>query len=52
MRKFLILSLLLVGGAVSAFAEGPAPEIDSSSAMGALTLLAGALLVLRGRRRS
>jgi MYXO-CTERM domain-containing protein len=51
MRRFLVLSLFLVGGAASAFAVS-APEIDSSSAMGALTLLAGALLVFRGRRRS
>ncbi len=52
MRRFLVLTLFLVGGAASVFATGSAPEIDSSSAMGALTLLAGALLVLRGRRRS
>ncbi|MGH8291092.1 MAG: hypothetical protein ACREV7_19150 [Steroidobacteraceae bacterium] len=29
-----------------------APEIDPAGAMGALTLLAGGLLVIRGRRRS
>jgi hypothetical protein len=52
MRKLLVLTLFLVGGAVSAFAVGPAPEIDPSSAMGALTLLAGCLLVIRGRHRS
>ena len=52
MRKFFVLTLLLVGGAACAFAQVTTPEIDSSSAMGALTLLAGALLVLRGRRRS
>ncbi len=52
MRKLLVLTLFLVGGAVCASAQTQAPEIDSGSAMGALTLLAGALLVLRGRRRS
>ncbi|MGA3098507.1 MAG: hypothetical protein ABSF25_18800 [Bryobacteraceae bacterium] len=52
MRKVLVLTLFLVGGAACAFAQSQAPEIDSSSAMGALTLLAGSLLVIRGRRRS
>ncbi|MGA3098508.1 MAG: hypothetical protein ABSF25_18805 [Bryobacteraceae bacterium] len=51
MRRLLVLTLLLVGSAAWALALD-VPEIDSSSAMGALTLLAGALLVMRGRRRS
>lgn len=37
---------------VTPAAVAAAPEIDPSSALGALTLLAGALAVLRGRRRS
>jgi hypothetical protein len=54
-----VLSLLLIGVASSAFANafhpGPqpasAPEIDAGSAASALTLLAGTLLVIRGRRK-
>jgi len=32
-------------------AVNPAPEIDAASAMNALTLLTGALLIIRGRKR-
>jgi len=46
--------ILLVGVAGSAMAGGPVatPEIDSASAGGALALLSGALLVIRGRRKA
>jgi len=46
--------ILLVGAAGSALAGGPvaAPEIDAAAALGALTLLSGTLLVVRGRRRT
>jgi len=37
--------------ATSAFAVNPVPELDPGSAVTALTLLAGGLVVLRGRRR-
>ena len=37
--------------ATSAFAINPVPELDPGSAVTALTLLAGGLVVLRGRRR-
>lgn len=52
--KTIGLMTLLVGLAGSALAGGlvAAPEIDSASALGALTLLSGALLVIRGRRRA
>jgi hypothetical protein len=45
--------MLLVGAAGSAMAAGiaPAPEIDSTSAVGALALLSGALLVIQARRK-
>lgn len=51
--KTIGLVMLLVGLAGSVMAGGPVatPEIDSTTAMGALTLLSGALLVVRGRRR-
>jgi hypothetical protein len=50
--KTIGLIVLLVGAASSAMAGAAAvPEIDSVSVAGALTLLSGALLVIRGRRR-
>jgi hypothetical protein len=45
------LTLLLVGAAGYAFAGTPTPEIDASSAVAAVALLSGGLIVLRGRRR-
>jgi hypothetical protein len=50
--KNLLASVLLLGLATSAFAGiTVAPEIDASTASGALTLISGAALVLRARRR-
>ena len=50
--KLLGLSLLLVGAASSAFAlDVVAPEIDGASAVSAVVLLSGGLLVLRSRRK-
>ena len=50
--KNLLASLLLVGIATAAFAgTAPVPEIDASTATGALTLISGAAFVLRARRR-
>jgi hypothetical protein len=52
MYKLLGLSLLLMGVASSAFAlDVVAPEIDSASAVSAVVLLSGGLLVLRARRK-
>jgi hypothetical protein len=49
--KNVVASFLLLGLATSAFAGAvPVPEIDASTATGALTLLSGAALVLRSRR--
>ncbi|HUP03911.1 MAG TPA: hypothetical protein VMU19_07980 [Bryobacteraceae bacterium] len=50
MTRILGMALLLTGAAVSAMAY-VAPEIDAGSAGSALALLAGAALVIRGRRR-
>ena len=49
MKLFVALSLF----AASAFAStAPAvPEIDATSATGAIALVAGGLMVLRGRRK-
>jgi LPXTG-motif cell wall-anchored protein len=51
--KVIELMMLLVGAAGSALAGEvvAAPEIDSASAIGALALLSGSLLVIRSRRR-
>jgi len=52
MSKFIGFSLLLVGASSFAFAGGViAPEIDGASAVSAVALLSGALLVLRARRK-
>ena len=52
MYKIVGLSLLLMGAASSAFAlDVVAPEIDGASAVSAVVLLSGGLLVLRARRK-
>ena len=50
MQKTLALLLLTIGCGAVALAV-PAPEIDPASGTSALALLAGAVLVIRGRRR-
>jgi hypothetical protein len=47
--KLVAMFLLLEG--VAGFALAPVPEIDPGSAGNALALLAGALLVIHGRRK-
>ena len=50
--KFFGMMLLLAGLSSLAMAAAvAAPEINPASGVGALTLLSGALLVIRGRRR-
>jgi len=52
MSNFFGFSLLLVGAANFAFAGGVStPEIDGASAVSAVALLSGGLLVLRARRK-
>jgi hypothetical protein len=58
MRKFgkavlpvLAVVALLVIGAPSSLWASPVPEIDPSSGMSALALIAGAVLLIRGRRK-
>jgi LPXTG-motif cell wall-anchored protein len=52
MMKLMAVSVLMAGLAGAVFAGGPVvPEIDGSSAVAAVALLSGGLLVLRGRRR-
>ena len=52
MAKYAGLALLLIGTSSMAVAGGPTsvPEIDPAMAIGALALLSGGLLVIRGRR--
>jgi hypothetical protein len=50
MRKVLALVLLGIGAGIAATAA-PAPEIDPASAGSAVALLAGTILIFRGRRR-
>ena len=47
-----VVSLILLGVGVQAFAFGAVPEIDPGSAASAVAILAGAIVVIRGRRRS
>jgi LPXTG-motif cell wall-anchored protein len=50
--RFVGIMLLLVGASSLAMAGAvAAPEVSPASGAGALALLSGALLVLRGRRR-
>lgn len=52
MTRVLAVTILVASLAQFAFAGRPAvPEIDSSSAVAAVGLLTGALLVLRSRRK-
>jgi hypothetical protein len=50
MRKILAIVLLGIGSGIAATASFPSPEIDPASVGSALALLAGTLLVIRGRR--
>jgi hypothetical protein len=53
MTRYIGLSLLFLGVEGFAFAGIiNSPEIDASSAVGAVALLGGGLLVLRARRRA
>ena len=52
MKNFAGLALLIVGTASFALAGGvQTPEIDAAASVAALTLLSGALLVVRARRK-
>jgi hypothetical protein len=51
-KKIVGMFLLLVGSATMALAIPiPAPEIDAGTAVNAIALLSGAVLVIQGSRR-
>ena len=51
MNKIFALILLVVGGSAMAMATVSAPEIDPASGSSALALFAGAVMLVRGRRK-
>jgi len=52
LKTLVAVSLLLMGVTGAAFARISVPEIDAGSAVNALALVSGALLVIRGRRKA
>ncbi|MGZ4821283.1 MAG: hypothetical protein ACXVY9_07475 [Terriglobales bacterium] len=50
MQKMIGIALMVAGLTSAAFASA-VPEIDGSTAVSALTLLSGAMLVIRGRKK-
>jgi len=52
MYKTIGMFLLAIGVSGAAMAVTTVPEIDASSGASAIALITGAMLVLRGRRRS
>jgi hypothetical protein len=51
MRRIIVMAVIMAATGAVALAVAT-PEIDPGSATGALALLAGAALIIRGRRRS
>ena len=51
MLKIFGFVVVLMGTATALMAGFPAPEIDASTGAAALALLAGGVLVIRGRRK-
>jgi hypothetical protein len=51
MKKIVGWTMLMMGAATHALAVAVVPEIDGSSAVAALVLLSGGLLVLGARRK-
>jgi hypothetical protein len=51
MKRVIGFTMLMLGASTYAFAGFTVPEIDASSAVAAVALLSGGLLILRARRR-
>lgn len=52
MTKLLVLAMFVIGVSGVALAAPPVPEISPTSGISAIALLSGALLMIRGRRKS
>ena len=50
-QKLIGMILLVIGSASVAIAAPAVPEIDPTSGASVLALIAGALLIIRGRRK-
>ena len=51
MRQIIGMALLAIGTCAVALSQSQSPEIDPASGGSALALLAGALVILQGRRK-
>jgi hypothetical protein len=51
MQKLIGMALLIAGLASRAFASVGVPEIDGATAVSAITLVTGAALIIRGRKK-
>jgi hypothetical protein len=51
MQKLIGMALLIAGLGSRAFAITGVPEIDGATAVSAITLVIGAVLVIRGRKK-
>ena len=51
MKNLFAVTLLGIGTGIAAMAATAVPEVDPASGASALALLAGAIVVIRGRRR-
>ena len=52
MKTLVAVGLFIIGASTLAVAVPAAPEIDPASGTSAIALIAGALLVIRGRRKN
>jgi len=51
MAKILGVAVLLLGISMALMAGNPAPEIDGSTGAAGVALIAGSILVIKGRRK-
>lgn len=51
MQRIVLIILFAIGSSVAVMAIPSAPEIDAASGGSALALLAGSVLMFRGRRK-
>jgi len=51
MSKILAITLFVLGLSCAAFAGVPTPEIDGATAISAITLITGAALIIKSRKK-